>query len=146
MISATFPSLFATPEVAKHIIPWIDFFKFFMREMGYTHIQATKPDTVGVGLTHSPLGLAAYILEKFSAWTNRTYISREDGGIQENFTLDELLDNIMVYWITGSITTSQRLYAECLLPSKKPNLDRYHFFLLKAFPQQILRFQNFMCT
>lgn len=92
--------------------------------MGYLHIQATKPDTVGVALTHSPLGLAAYVLEKFSTWTNRSYISKGDGGLLEKFTLDELLDNVMVYWVTGSITTSQRLYSESVGPIKVPNTDR----------------------
>ena len=66
----------------------------------------------GTGLTDSPAGLAAYILEKFSTWTNPDYRFREDGGLLEKFTLDELLDNLMVYWVTGSILTSQRLYAE----------------------------------
>lgn len=79
--------------------------------------------SAGVALTHSPLGLGAYILEKFSTWTNRSWIDREDGGIVENFTLDELLDNVMIYWVTGSITTSQRLYAEALSPSRKHIID-----------------------
>lgn len=60
----------------------------------------------------SPVALAAYILEKFSTWTNPEYRFRSDGGLLEKYTLDELLDNIMVYWITNSVTTSMRLYAE----------------------------------
>lgn len=60
----------------------------------------------------SPAALAAYILEKFSTWTNPEYRFRPDGGLLEKFTLDELLDNLMIYWITNSITTSQRLYSE----------------------------------
>lgn len=78
----------------------------------------------GTALTHSPIGLAAYLLEKFSTWTDAKWISREDGGIFEHFTQDELLDNVMVYWVSGSITTSQRLYAESLTPSKKFNLAK----------------------
>ncbi len=77
------------------------------------HIQATKPDTIGAALTDSPAGLAAYMLEKFSTWTNPDYRFRDDGGLLEKYTMDELLDNVMVYWVTNSITTSQRLYAEC---------------------------------
>ena len=46
-------------------------FQFLMGESGYFHIQATKPDTVGVGLNTSPLGLAAYIIEKFSTWLDK---------------------------------------------------------------------------
>ncbi|XP_076659281.1 juvenile hormone epoxide hydrolase 1 [Halictus rubicundus] len=83
-----------------------------IEETGYFHIQATKPDTIGAALTSSPDGLAVYILEKFSTWTNKAYRQRNDGGLLEKFSLDELLDNIMVYWVTNSITTSVRLYAE----------------------------------
>lgn len=69
---------------------------------------------LGAALTSSPDGLAAYIIEKFSTWTNKAYRERDDGGILEKLTLDELLDNVMVYWVTNSITTSVRLYAESL--------------------------------
>lgn len=60
----------------------------------------------------APAALATYILEKFSTWTNPEYRFREDGGLLEKYTMDELLDNVMVYWVTDSITTSMRLYAE----------------------------------
>jgi juvenile hormone epoxide hydrolase len=123
-LAATFPAMFAPPELAKHILPWGTMFSFIIRETGYMHLQGTKPETVGAALSHSPLGLAAYILEKFSTWTNREWINREDGGILENFTMDELLDNVMVYWVTGSITTSMRLYSEALLPTRKHILDK----------------------
>ncbi len=65
-------------------------------------------------MSQSPSGLAAYILEKFSTWTNETYIERADGGLTQRFSLDELLDNIMVYWVSGSITSSMRIYAMSL--------------------------------
>lgn len=60
----------------------------------------------------SPVGLAGYILEKFSTWTHPEYRFRADGGLLEKFTLDELLDNLMLYWVTNSVTTSVRIYAE----------------------------------
>ena len=50
-------------------------------EFGYFHIQATKPDTVGVALNDSPIGLMAYLLEKFSGLTNKQYRSLPDGGL-----------------------------------------------------------------
>ena len=56
------------PSDYKKVIPLGEKFLFIMGESGYFHIQATKPDTVGVGLNTSPLGLAAYIIEKFSTW------------------------------------------------------------------------------
>uniref|UniRef100_A0A8C6QPQ9 Epoxide hydrolase n=1 Tax=Nannospalax galili TaxID=1026970 RepID=A0A8C6QPQ9_NANGA len=85
-----------------------------MRESGYFHIQATKPDTVGCALNDSPVGLAAYILEKFSTWTKPEYRDLEDGGLERKFTLDDLLTNIMIYWTTGTIVSSQRFYKENL--------------------------------
>lgn len=72
--------------------------------------------STGTALSDSPAALAAYILEKFSTWTNPEYRFREDGGLLEKYNLDELLDNIMVYWVTNSITTSVRLYAESFNP------------------------------
>lgn len=57
------------------------------------------------------MGLAAYILEKFSTWSNTDYKYLPDGGLS-NYNMDELLDNVMIYWVTGSITTSMRLYSE----------------------------------
>ncbi len=66
----------------------------------------------GHALNNSPLGLAAYLMEKFSTWTNPAFREKNDGGLKEKFTLDELLDNVMIYWVTGSITSSMRYYAE----------------------------------
>ncbi|OQV21190.1 Epoxide hydrolase 1 [Hypsibius exemplaris] len=90
-----------------------------LRESGYMHIQATKPDTVGAALLDSPAGLAAYILEKFSTWTNVDNINKPDGALSKYFSLDDLLTNVMVYWVSGSIITSQRLYKETF--SADPN-------------------------
>ncbi|XP_011688640.1 PREDICTED: juvenile hormone epoxide hydrolase 1-like [Wasmannia auropunctata] len=84
----------------------------FLAETGYYHIQATKPDTVGVGLNDSPAGLASYIIEKFSTGTNVSYKYREDGGFLEKYTYDELIDNLMIYWVSNSMTTAMRIYAE----------------------------------
>ena len=67
---------------------------------------------VGHGLTDSPAGLAAYILEKFSSATHPSSVNYPDGRLLEKFELDDLLNNIMVYWISGSITSSMRLYKE----------------------------------
>lgn len=67
---------------------------------------------VGVALRDSPVGLAAYILEKFVTGTNATHRNREDGGLKLYFDYADLLDNVMVYWITGSMPTAARLYAE----------------------------------
>jgi hypothetical protein len=69
-------------------------------------------DFTGVALRDSPVGLAAYILEKFSTWTEKNWRSLPDGGLTRKYRLTDLLDNVMIYWVTGSITTSMRLYSE----------------------------------
>jgi len=73
---------------------------------GYMHLQATKPQTVGYALNDSPLGLAAYIIEKFQEWSDC------NASIETKFTKDELLNNVMIYWVTNSITSSMRFYRE----------------------------------
>jgi len=78
---------------------------------------------LGVGLNDSPAGLAAYIIEKFSTGTNPSYKYRADGGFLEKYTYDELIDNLMIYWISNSITTAMRIYAEHYTKSNR-SLER----------------------
>ena len=73
---------------------------------GYSQQQATRPQTLAYGLTDSPAGQAAWILEKFWAWTDC------DGDPLNIFSRDELLDNVMLYWLTASAASSARLYWE----------------------------------
>ena len=73
---------------------------------GYQEIQGTKPQTLGYGLDDSPAGLAAWIVEKFRAWTDC------DGDVERSFTKDQLLTNITAYWVTATATSSTRLYYE----------------------------------
>ncbi|XP_049881303.1 juvenile hormone epoxide hydrolase-like [Pectinophora gossypiella] len=121
IIGAWFPSLIVEPHLADRMYPLSSFFAYLMEEFGYMHIQATKPDTVGVGLTDSPSGLLAYILEKFSTWTVREHKSLPDGGLTKKFSKDQLIDNLMVYWTSNSITTSMRLYAETMSKKHREN-------------------------
>lgn len=74
-------------------------------EGAYSHLQRTKPRTLAYALNDSPVGLAAWLVEKYRAWSDC------DGDVRR-FTLDELLTTIMIYWITGSIGSSVRLYYE----------------------------------
>jgi microsomal epoxide hydrolase len=73
---------------------------------GYQEIQGTKPQTLGYLLEDSPAGLAAWIAEKFGAWSDGAPDPRA------SFTLDQLLTNITVYWVTATATSSTRLYYE----------------------------------
>jgi pimeloyl-ACP methyl ester carboxylesterase len=75
-------------------------------DSGYSKQQSTRPQTLGYSLADSPIGQAAWILEKFYAWTDC------DGHPENILTRDELLDNIMLYWLTNSGASSARLYWE----------------------------------
>jgi len=112
LLGSLYPSLIIEKKYEHQMYPLSEKYAGLLEESGYFHIQATKPDTVGVALSQSPAGLAAYILEKFSTATSRAYKAREDGGLLEKFTYDDLLDNVMLYWVTNSFTTAMRYYAE----------------------------------
>ena len=75
-------------------------------DSGYSKQQSTRPQTVGYGLTDSPAGQAAWILEKFWSWT-------DSNGHPENvLSRDELIDNLMLYWLPRNAASSARLYWE----------------------------------
>lgn len=75
-------------------------------ERGYALIQGTRPQTLGYGLNDSPVGLAAWIVEKYRTWC-------DCGGHPETiFTKDELLTTVMIYWVTETATSAARYYYE----------------------------------
>jgi microsomal epoxide hydrolase len=74
----------------------------------YQAIQSTKPQSLAYGLTDSPAGLAGWIIEKFQSWSDC------HGDIASVFSMDRLLDNLSIYWFTGTINASIRLYMETL--------------------------------
>jgi epoxide hydrolase len=88
----------------KHYSDW---------DSGYSKQQSTRPQTLGYGLTDSPAGQAAWILEKFWAWTDC------DGRPENIFSKDELLDNVMLYWVTATAASSARLYWESFGPRRR---------------------------
>ena len=86
-----------TPEERKYLDEMAHWLK---EETGYQWIQGTRPQTLSFGLTDSPAGLAAWIIEKFRAWSDC------DGDVESAFTRDQLLANISLYWFTGAIGSS----------------------------------------
>jgi pimeloyl-ACP methyl ester carboxylesterase len=82
---------------AKHYVDW---------DSGYSKQQSTRPQTLGYGLADSPAGQAAWILEKFWAWADC------DGHPENALSRDDMLDNIMLYWLPGTGASSARLYWE----------------------------------
>jgi pimeloyl-ACP methyl ester carboxylesterase len=77
---------------------------FWQVEGGYKAIQATRPQTLGYGLNDSPVGLAAWILEKWRSWAD------SGGDLNTRFSRDFLLTNLTIYWVTQTITPSMRDY------------------------------------
>ncbi len=75
-------------------------------EGAYNMLHSTKPQTLAFALNDSPVGLASWILEKFNAWTDN------GGNVENAVTKDELLTNIMIYWVTQTINSSMRTYLE----------------------------------
>jgi microsomal epoxide hydrolase len=82
--------------------------RYLKQGMGYAQIQGTRPQTIGYPLDDSPAGLAAWIVEKFRAWSDC------DGDIERSFTKDELLTNLMFYWVTATAHSAGRLYYEAM--------------------------------
>jgi epoxide hydrolase len=105
---------------------------------GYSKQQSTRPQTLGYGLIDSPVGQLAWIVEKFWAWTDC------DGHPENALSRDELLDNVMVYWATGSGASSARLYWESFndfATDGRVDLPTG----VAAFPKEILRTPRRWC-
>jgi len=79
---------------------------WFFTEGAFNMIQSTKPQTLGYALNDSPVGLASWIIEKFHAWSDN------DGDPENGLTMDRMITNIMIYWVSQSINSSIRTYAE----------------------------------
>ncbi len=105
-------------------------------EAGYQKIQGTKPQTLGFALMDSPAGLAAWILEKFRTWSDC------DGRVENVYTRDQLLTNITIYWVTGTITSSMRLYYEMFKGGRLGLLEKRVEVPtgVARFPREIMRF------
>jgi pimeloyl-ACP methyl ester carboxylesterase len=101
------PYLETTTELTLHEQGFLaDASRWFDENGGYKHIQGTRPDTAAYALNDSPIGLAAWILEKFHEWSDC------GGDLYSTFTKDELLTNVTMYWMTQTIQSSFRLYYE----------------------------------
>ncbi|HVS96036.1 MAG TPA: epoxide hydrolase [Puia sp.] len=82
--------------------------QWYRSEGAYGMIQSTKPQTLAYAMNDSPIGLAAWIIEKFHAWTGHP------ADLEKIFTKDQLLTNLTIYWITQTAGSSFRLYYETL--------------------------------
>ena len=103
--------------------------EWYSREGGYSLEQNTKPLTLAYGLTDSPAGLCAWIVEKMYGW------AQCNGYIGNVFTKDELLSNVTLYWVTETLHSSIRLYNE---NSKNPLITGKNSYI--NIPTAIARF------
>jgi epoxide hydrolase len=94
------------PENEKEQAVIDDFTSYLQEGSGYQAIQSTRPQSVGYGLVDSPAALAGWILEKLWAWTDH------DGDLTSVLSFDQVLDNLMLYWLPGTGASSARLYWE----------------------------------
>ncbi len=109
------PTQGLTPEELQGLA---DMGEFQKTGSGYAQIQGTRPQTLGYALNDSPAGLAAWIVEKFRAWSDC------DGDIEKRYTKDDLLTNITIYWVTQTINSSVRLYCESFRSGRFGLADR----------------------
>ena len=106
--------------------------RWYANDGGYAHLQGTKPQTPAYALNDSPVGLAAYITEKFRSWTDC------GGDLERSVSRDRLLTNISIYWFTQTIGSSFHLYwerqrAQSSPPKVRPAVP----FALAAFPKEL---------
>ncbi|WP_159518229.1 epoxide hydrolase family protein [Sunxiuqinia indica] len=80
--------------------------QWMAQEAGYISIQSTKLQTLSYGLSDSPVGTAAWILEKFRSWSDCK------GQLENSYSKDELLTNVMIYWLTNTLSSSVNIYYE----------------------------------
>jgi pimeloyl-ACP methyl ester carboxylesterase len=112
-IHLNMPIAFPDPASAGELTPReqaaLDSMSYYDKwDSGYYKQQSTRPQTVGYGLVDSPAGLCAWIIEKFRAWTDC------DGDPASVLSRDELLDNVMLYWLPATGASSARYYWESI--------------------------------
>jgi microsomal epoxide hydrolase len=120
-----------SPEEAKYLG---ELQEWLREETGYQWIQGTRPQTLAYGLTDSPAGLAAWIVEKFQRWTDC------GGDVERSVRRDDILTDVTIYWVTGSINASfwpyyDRIHAGWPLPLERIEVPTGY----AEFPREILR-------
>jgi pimeloyl-ACP methyl ester carboxylesterase len=96
----------SSSERARTLASWERNQHWSREREGYAHIQSTRPQTLAYGLTDSPVGQLAWIVEKFKEWTDSR--DRPEDAVDR----DQLLTNVMLYWLTGTAGSSARIYYE----------------------------------
>lgn len=139
-IHITMPIVAPDPATMDNLSPQeqgaLDAMTFYQQwDSGYSKQQSSRPQTLGYGLADSPVGQMAWIVEKFYAWTDcdRDGVKHPENAVSR----DELLDNVMLYWLNNTAASSARLYWESF---NTPNLDPISMPVgCSIFPKEIFR-------
>lgn len=120
-----------TPAEAK---AYADAARFEQDGAGYFNLLATRPQTIGYALADSPVGQATWIYEKFQAWSDN------QGNPEDALSVDAMLDNITLYWLTDTATSSGRLYWEGAREGKFNSTPRIELPMgASIFPHELYR-------
>lgn len=139
-VHVTLPIVAPDPDTMDDLSPQeqsaLEAFNYYNEwDSGYSKQQSTRPQTLAYGLADSPVGQLAWIVEKFQAWTDC-----ERDGVKHPehvLTRDELLDNVMLYWMNNTAASSARLYWESF---REPGLDPIGIPVgCTIFPHEIMR-------
>ncbi len=91
------------PDLLRY---WKNVEQYWIDEGAYAHVQMTRPQTLSIGITDSPAGMAAWIVEKWRAWCGWY------DDFEKLFPRDMIITNLMLYWVTNSFWSAIRLYSE----------------------------------
>jgi pimeloyl-ACP methyl ester carboxylesterase len=138
-IHTNFPLVFPDPLPTKNLSPAEQqavaaLARFQTQENGYFLEQSTRPQTIGYALADSPVGQAAWIYEKFYAWTDNK------GDPESALARDDMLDVITLYWLTNTGASSARIYFEQAAIRDKNNAGRVDLPVgCSLFPREVLK-------
>uniref|UniRef100_A0A2A4J6Z6 microsomal epoxide hydrolase n=1 Tax=Heliothis virescens TaxID=7102 RepID=A0A2A4J6Z6_HELVI len=113
-LNPLFQSMVVDSSLAGRMYPILDVVSGLVEESGYLHMQATKPDTIGIAMSDSPMGLFSWLMQSVSGGSRRAYKSRVDGGLSILYSPETLIDDVMMYWTENKFTTAVRVYAESI--------------------------------
>jgi pimeloyl-ACP methyl ester carboxylesterase len=116
MVTTPFPKDVITDPTPQEQKAIADMQRYHDQDSAYARQQGTRPQTLAYGLTDSPVGQAAWIYEKYREWSDC------DGSPETVFTRDEMLDNIMLYWLPATGGSSGRLYWEAFRAFNAPDI------------------------
>ncbi|XP_030032922.2 juvenile hormone epoxide hydrolase isoform X1 [Manduca sexta] len=124
-IASLNPSSIMSCDVVNRLYPLKNTFEQLTRDSGYFHVHATKPDTLGISVSDSPTALMAWLFQQVSICTRKANYDDPEGGLHR-YRPEQLLDNLMFYWMPNKGPTSFRIYSNTF------NLRNYHLGYLNV--------------